>query len=101
MLTGKKVIVHGDGTSLWTLTHHRDFAKGFVGLLGDQAHSMVFDNTKIKRLVPDYLATVPFTQGAAEMVAWYESNPAAQVVDDQLDQLMDRMIAAYETVLPS
>ena len=29
---GKPVIVHGDGTSLWVLTHHRDFAKGFVGL---------------------------------------------------------------------
>jgi nucleoside-diphosphate-sugar epimerase len=35
MREGKKVIVHGDGTSLWTLTHHRDFAKGFVGLLGN------------------------------------------------------------------
>ena len=34
MRQGKKVIVHGDGTSLWTLTHHRDFAVGFVGLLG-------------------------------------------------------------------
>jgi nucleoside-diphosphate-sugar epimerase len=157
MRAGKKVIVHGDGTSLWTLTHHRDFAKGFVGLLGnphtlgeaihitsdevlawnqiveivadaagvrpqivhipseliaafdpewgaallgDQAHSMVFDNTKLKRLVPDYVATVPFRQGAAEIVAWYESNPAAQTVDEQLDQLMDRMIAAYEGVMP-
>ena len=35
MRQGKKVIVHGDGTSLWTMTHHRDFAKGFVGLLGN------------------------------------------------------------------
>ena len=35
MRKGKKVIVHGDGTSLWTLTHHTDFAKGFVGLLGN------------------------------------------------------------------
>ena len=35
MRQGKKVIVHGDGTSLWVLTHHRDFAKGFVGLLGN------------------------------------------------------------------
>jgi nucleoside-diphosphate-sugar epimerase len=31
----KKIIAHGDGTSIWTLTHHRDFAKGFVGLLGN------------------------------------------------------------------
>src|SRR5262249_27659669 len=35
MRQGKPVIVHGDGTSLWTLTHHRDFALGFVPLLGD------------------------------------------------------------------
>ena len=33
---GKKIIVHGDGNSLWTITHSRDFAKGFVGLLGNQ-----------------------------------------------------------------
>lgn len=36
MKKGKKVIVHGDGTSLWTITHAEDFAKGFVGLLGHQ-----------------------------------------------------------------
>ncbi len=36
MKKGQKVIVHGDGTSLWTLTHSEDFAKGFVGLLGHQ-----------------------------------------------------------------
>ncbi|MEQ9310437.1 MAG: SDR family oxidoreductase [Balneolaceae bacterium] len=34
MKKGKKVIIHGDGTSLWTLTHAKDFAKGFNGLLG-------------------------------------------------------------------
>ncbi|WP_149303437.1 NAD-dependent epimerase/dehydratase family protein [Pareuzebyella sediminis] len=34
ILTGKEIIVHGDGTSLWTVTHSDDFAKGFVGLLG-------------------------------------------------------------------
>ena len=32
----KKIIVHGDGTSLWTITHSEDFARGFVGLLGHQ-----------------------------------------------------------------
>ena len=32
---GKPAVVHGDGTSLWVLTHHRDFAVGFVGLLGN------------------------------------------------------------------
>jgi nucleoside-diphosphate-sugar epimerase len=152
MRAGKKVVVHGDGTSLWTLTHHRDFAKGFVGLLGnqhalgeaihitsdevltwnqifetiaeaagvnanivhipseriaeadadwgagllgDKAHSMVFDNTKIKRLVPDYVATIPFRQGASEIVAWHDSHPAAQKVNEARDQLIDKLIATY------
>lgn len=36
MKHGKKIIVHGDGTSLWTMTHNSDFAKGLVGLLGNQ-----------------------------------------------------------------
>ena len=34
---GKKIIIHGDGTSLWTLTHSEDFARGFIGLLGNQS----------------------------------------------------------------
>ncbi len=157
MRAGKQIIVHGDGTSLWTLTHQRDFAKGFVGLLGnshaigesfhitsdeiltwnqiveilaraagaearivhipsdliaafdaewgagllgDKAHSMIFDNSKIKRLVPDYAATTPYSRGAKEILAWFDAKPERQVVDDELDQLMDRIIAAYESVWP-
>ena len=34
ILKGKPIIIHGDGTSLWTVTHADDFAKGLVGLLG-------------------------------------------------------------------
>ena len=158
MRAGKKVVVHGDGTSLWTLTHHRDFAKGFVGLLGnphalgeaihitsdevltwnqiveiladalgvqanivhipseviaaydpawgagllgDKAHSMVFDNSKIKRLAPGFVATIPFRQGAAEIAAWYTSHPEAQKVDENIDKLMDTMIAASAALWPS
>jgi nucleoside-diphosphate-sugar epimerase len=157
MRKGKKVIVHGDGTSLWVLTHHQDFAKGFVGLLGthraighafhitsdevltwnqicaflaqaagvepqivhvpsdliaaydpelgagllgDKAHSVIFDNAKIKRLVPDYAATIPFSQGAREMLAWFDADPARQVVDEGEDRLFDRIIAAYEAIRP-
>ncbi len=157
MRAGKKVVVHGDGTSLWVLTHHRDFAKGFVGLLGnphalgdavhitsdelltwnqifelladaagvranivhlpseliaaydanwgagvlgDKAHSMIFDNTKIKRLVPDYVATIPFSQGAAEIIAWYDAHPAAQNVDAGRNELLDTMIVNYEASGP-
>lgn len=39
------------------------------GLLGDKAVSVVFDNTKIKRFVPGYCATVPFTQGIRQTMA--------------------------------
>jgi nucleoside-diphosphate-sugar epimerase len=157
MRAGKKVIVHGDGTSLWTLTHHRDFARGFLGLLGnpralgeafhitsdevltwnqifeivakaagapprlvhvpseliaafdpdwgasllgDKAHSMIFDNTKIKRLVPDFTATIPFSRGAEEIMQWYDANPALKVIDEKMNQLMEDILAAYESAWP-
>ncbi len=158
MRAGKKVIVHGDGTSLWTLTHHRDFAVGLVGLLGnphalgesfhitsdewlswnqiyeivahaagveprlvhissdliaafdpewgasllgDKTHSMIFDNSKIRRLVPDFRAHIPFWQGAQEIIAWYDTEPARQVTDIYFDALQDRIISAVEGIFPS
>ncbi|WP_161883162.1 SDR family oxidoreductase [Deinococcus alpinitundrae] len=157
MRRGQPVIVHGDGTSLWTLTHHQDFAAAFTGLLGnpqavgdvfhitsdewlswnqifetvaraagtqaelvhvpseviaafdadrgagllgDKAHSMVFDNTKIKRAVPGFEAKIPFARGAQEIMAWYDADPARQVVDQQLNHLMDTIIAAQQGVRP-
>jgi hypothetical protein len=56
---------------------------------------MVFDNAKVKALVPDYVATVPFAQGAREIVAWYDGDPARRVVDERMDGLMDRLAEAY------
>jgi nucleoside-diphosphate-sugar epimerase len=153
MRQGKKVIVHGDGTSLWTLTHHQDFAKGFVGLMGnshavgeifhitsdefltwnqiyelsaraagtsvkivhipsdilaeydaewgaelfgDKAHSMIFDNTKIKRTVPGFICSTPFSRGIEEIIAWHDADLSRQVVDEKMDQLMDKIIADWE-----
>lgn len=158
MRKGKKVLVHGDGTSLWTLTHHRDFAKGFVGLLGqpgaigeafhitsdeiltwnqiylilarsagveaqlvhapseliaafdpdwgasllgDKSHSMIFDNTKIKRLVPDFAATIPFVRGAEEIIAWYDADPGRQNIDHAFDHLWDKIISAVTQIQPT
>jgi nucleoside-diphosphate-sugar epimerase len=152
MRAGKEIVVHGDGTSLWTLTHHVDFARGFVpllahprtvgdvfhitsddvltwdqiahslaralgvtprivhvpsdaiaaadpqwgaGLLGDKAHSLVLDNSKLRSVVPDFCATIPFEQGAREIVAWYDEDPARQQTDDRLDAVMDKLIATY------
>jgi nucleoside-diphosphate-sugar epimerase len=154
MLAGKPVIVHGDGTSLWTLTHHDDFARAFVpllahprmigeaihitsddvltwnqiaaalaaalgvtarlvhvpsdaiaaadpewgaGLLGDKAHSMVFDNAKLRSLVPGWRAVIPFEQGAREIAEWYLADPARQVTDASLDVTMDKLVAAWTT----
>ena len=152
MRRGKAVVVHGDGTSLWTLTHHEDFARGFVpllghprtvgeafhitsddvltwdqvvralgraagveprivhvpsdaiaavdpewgaGLLGDKAHSMVFDTTKLRWVVPDFAATIPFERGAREIVAWHDADPARRRVDARLDALMDDLEARF------
>ena len=148
---GKPAVVHGDGTSLWTITHHRDFAVGFLGLLGcpeavgeafhitgeqsptwnqiyswlaeaagaestlahvpseliaavrpdlgpgllgDKAHSMVFDNSKVKALVPEFRTTIRFADGAREILAWYEEHPEAQAYDAEFDAAFDRMVAA-------
>jgi nucleoside-diphosphate-sugar epimerase len=66
-----------------------------AGLLGDKAHSMVFDNTKIKSVVPGWRAVVPFERGAREITAWYRADPARQVVDEKLDALMDRLAADF------
>lgn len=158
MRKGKKVIVPGDGTSLWTLTHHVDFARGFVGLLGhsgaigdsfqitsdewlswnqifeivaraakaelkmvhvpsdlinaydpewgpgllgDKAHSSIFDNAKLKRLVPDFRAAIPFTRGAEEIMAWYDGDPARRKIDEKFDELEDVIISRYEQAWPN
>jgi nucleoside-diphosphate-sugar epimerase len=152
MRQGKEIVVHGDGTSLWTLTHHTDFARGFVpllghprtigdafhitsddvltwnqivdalataagakarivhvpsdaiavadpewgaALLGDKAHSLIFDNTKVRSVAPDFVATIPFEQGAREIVAWYDEDPARQKVDARMDAVMDDLVARF------
>lgn len=152
MRQGKEVVVHGDGTSLWTLTHHEDFARGFVplladpralgeafhitgddvltwdqvvralgraagveprivhvpsdaiaeadagwgaGLLGDKAHSMVFDTTKLRRIVPEFTTTIRFEEGARQIVAWHDADPARRVVDARLDAVMDDLVARF------
>jgi nucleoside-diphosphate-sugar epimerase len=152
MMAGKPVIVHGDGTSLWTMTHYDDFARAFVpllghprtlgeafhitsddvltwdqiaralaaglgvtprivhvpsdaiaaadpdwgaGLLGDKAHSMVFDNAKLRSVVPGWNAVIPFEHGAREIVDWHLADPARQVTNASLDAVMDKLAATW------
>lgn len=154
MLEGKPILVHGDGTSLWTMTHNSDFAKGFVGLMGnsqtigeayqitsdetlswnqiyqiiaghlgveyrpyyaaseflheagpydlrgnlmgDKANSVVFDNSKLKKAVPDFQATVRFADGIRESVAYVLSHEECQTEDAAFDAWCDKVIAALE-----
>jgi nucleoside-diphosphate-sugar epimerase len=153
MLRGQKMVVPGDGTSLWVVTHNTDFAKGLVGLLGqqqavgeafhitsdevltwdrlfqivgaavgvepqlvhipsdfiaacipdkrgtllgDKSVSVVFDNSKIKRFVPEYSATTNFADGVRQTLAWFNADPARKQIDGQLSSTMDKLVAAYE-----
>ena len=152
MRAGKEVVVHGDGTSLWTITHTEDFALGFVpllanprtvgdtfhitsdealtwdritqtlaraagveakivhvpsdaiaavdagwgaGLLGDKAHSMVFDNAKVRSVAPGFRPERTFEQGAREIVAWHDGDPARCQVDARMDAIMDELVERF------
>ena len=154
MRRGAPLIIPGDGTSLWTITHNSDLAQGLIGLfgqsaaigeafhitsdealtwnrifsltaeaagvtapkfvhiasdfiiacvpavegtlLGDKAVSAVFDNTKLKRLVPGFAAKTPFATGIRRTLAWFEADLARQQVDAELNHRWDKVIAAYE-----
>ena len=151
--TGEKIIVHGDGSSLWVMTHNSDFAKGFIGLigndnaigeiyhitsdevltwnqifktigkvigvepniihiptdfittyspkigeglLGDKSHSVVFDNSKIKSVVPEFNCTVKFEDGIRSSLNWLLKHPKYCEIDEQNNQLIDTIITNYE-----
>lgn len=153
MKRGKKIILHDNGESLWTLTHTKDFAKGFTGLignpktygeayhitsdetltwkqiaeilasksgheiefafiptnfiaerdaewgaelLGDKTYNTIFDNSKIKSIVPEFKTEIPFEKGAEEIVEWY-SKPENQIMNYEMDEMMDKIIADFET----
>ena len=155
MRRGHPIIVHGDGTSLWVMTHAEDFARAFVGLLGnpqtlghafhitsdelltwnqiyqaigsaagvrpelvhmpsefiarhdaatgaglfgDKAHSVVFDNTKIKRLVPGWAAEIPFSSGIRRTVAWFDDDASRRTIDVESNAHMDAMLKAYKAL---
>lgn len=65
-------------------------------LLGDKAHSAVFDNSKIKRLVPDFVATTRFREGIAQTLRWFDADPQRRTIDAAVDRRYDRLIASYE-----
>ncbi|MHB9296481.1 putative N-acetyl-alpha-D-glucosaminyl-diphospho-ditrans,octacis-undecaprenol 4-epimerase [Pillotina sp. SPG140] len=157
MIEGKAVIIHGDGTSLWTMTHTSDFATAFVGLMGnihaageavqitadetltwnqiyesiakvlnielkaihiaseflsqcgsynflggligDKANSVVFDNAKLKRLVPGFISKIRFDQGIRETITYILAHPECQNEDPEFDHWCDVVIDTREKYL--
>ena len=68
-----------------------------AGLLGDKANDAVFDNSKIKSVVPDYEAIISFEKGAEEIVEWY-SDSQNQIINCDIDNFMDKIISEYSSV---
>lgn len=66
-------------------------------LIGDKSNSVVFDNSKIKSVVPGYSATKSFAAGVRETIDWFDANPAQQLIDVAADEHWDRLIERYES----
>jgi nucleoside-diphosphate-sugar epimerase len=64
-----------------------------AGLLGDKAHSLIFDNSKIKRFVPEFRCTVPLAEGIRHALAWLDAHPAEQRLDS--NAAVERILAAW------
>jgi nucleoside-diphosphate-sugar epimerase len=151
---GLPIVVPGDGTSLFVLTHATDFARGLLGLvgnpdavgeafhvtsdevlswnevhetiarvvgvapkivhvpsdfiarvderrgaslLGDKAWSTIFDNSKVRRLVPGFSARVPFAEGVRASIEWLEANSARQKID--ANETVERILAAWDRAM--
>ncbi|HLE92533.1 MAG TPA: hypothetical protein VI753_15390, partial [Anaerolineales bacterium] len=69
-------------------------------LIGDKSNSVVFDNSKIKRFVPDYLCEVDWAEGVRRSLAWFEAHPEFQTIDREMNSLWDQMISSYERAWP-
>ena len=67
-----------------------------ASLLGDRSHSVIFDNSRVKALVPDVVCTTPFATGVRDIVNWYDANPDQQIIDHDLDATFDHLIAAAQ-----
>lgn len=83
MLEGKPVIIHGDGTSLWTMTHNSDFAKGFVGLMGNvHAIGEAFQITSDETLTWDQIYHCIANALGVKLVPYHVSSDFLDAVSD-------------------
>ena len=72
----------------------------YGSLIGDKSNSVVFDNSKIKSFVPDFNCKVSWADGLRRSLAWFESHPEYQTIDQELNSIWDTLIAAYEQTFP-
>ena len=154
MMEGKKVLIPGDGNTLWAVMASDDFAQAFLGLmgnihalgqavqiaseelltwnqimqvladalqvefkpcyvpsslltkchtydfegalLGDKSYTVIFDNTKLHRLVPNYQAKKRFDQSGPESIRYFLDHPELQVADPEFDHFCDQVVALME-----
>lgn len=83
MIEGKPVIIHGDGTSLWTLTHNTDFAKAFVGLLGNpHAIGEAFHITSDESVTWNQIYTIIANSLGVELKPYYVSSSFLADISD-------------------
>ena len=83
MLEGKPVIIHGDGTSLWTMTHNSDFAKGFTGLMGNpHAIGTAFQITNDETLTWNQIYSTIADVLGVELKPYYVSSEYLASVSD-------------------
>lgn len=66
------------------------------GLLGDKSCAVVFDNSKLKRIVPEYNAVVSFNEGVRKALDYILAHPECQVEDEEFDKWCDNVIEALE-----
>lgn len=68
-------------------------------LIGDKSNSVVFDNSKIKKFVPEYNCKVKWSEGVRRSLAWFEAHPEFQTIDEEAIQKWDKIIEAYSRAL--
>ena len=69
-------------------------------LIGDKNNSAVFDNSKIKRFVPDFTCEVPWAEGVRRSIAWHEADPSRMTIDAEMNATWDTILAAYHRAFP-
>jgi len=158
MRRGQPVVVPGDGTSPWTITHAEDFAQGLLGLigapaalgedfqitsdealtwdelyrqtaaaagapppqlvhipsdlivawnpemegtlLGDKSHTAVFDNAKLRSVVPGFRPRIAYRDGIRRTLAWFDADPARRRLPPENDAFIEQLLAAYARAWP-